>query len=143
MSTLEEAGIRADDVYVTNAVKHFKWRPSGRRRIHDKPTRLEVKACLHWLRLELAATRPRLVVCLGVTAAQAVLGPSARVGVLRGRRLELEDGTALLVTIHPSAVLRARDDRAAQRAGLLRDLELARRLLASPPARQTSRKAKS
>jgi uracil-DNA glycosylase len=124
---LAEAGIDADRVYVTNAVKHFKWRPRGTRRIHDKPSWSEVQACGHWLGLELQAVRPVLVVCLGATAAQSLLGRSARVGALRGSPLELPGGRQALVTIHPSAVLRA-DDRDEMRAGLLADLELARRL---------------
>ena len=127
---LAEVGIPDERVYVTNAVKHFKWKPgSGKRRIHDKPSWSEIQACDHWLALELAAVRPALVVCLGATAAQALLGRSARVGALRGRKLELEDGTPALVTLHPSAVLRARDDRDVRRAELLEDLELARRRL--------------
>jgi uracil-DNA glycosylase family protein len=131
-SLLEEAGIGEERVYVTNAVKHFKWRPGGaggKRRIHDKPNWTEVKACGHWLGLELAAVAPALVVCLGATAAQALLGRSARVGALRGQSLTLEDGTPTLVTVHPSAVLRAREDRDARRAELLADLRLARATL--------------
>jgi DNA polymerase len=112
-------------------VKHFKWRPSGKRRIHDKPNWSEIQACGHWLALELVSARPAVVVCLGATAAQALLGRSARVGKLRGRLLELESGVPALVTIHPSAVLRADDDREARRAGLLADLQLARETLAS------------
>jgi DNA polymerase len=126
---LAEAGIAAGDVYVTNAVKHFKWRPRGARRIHDKPSSSEVKACGHWLALELAAVRPELVVCLGATAAQSLFGRSARVGALRGTPRELPEGIRALVTVHPSAVLRA-DDRDEMRAGLLADLELARDLAA-------------
>jgi DNA polymerase len=82
---VEEASLEEEAIYVTNAVKHFKWRPSGKRRIHDKPNRSEVEACSHWLELELAAVRPELVVCLGATAAQSLLGPKARVGAMRGR----------------------------------------------------------
>lgn len=126
---LEEAGLGKRELYLTNAVKHFKWRPQGKRRIHDKPTWSEVDACGHWLTLELAAVRPRLVACLGATAAGALFGRSARVGKLRGRPLELADGTPALVTIHPSAVLRGGERRAELRAGLLADLELARDLL--------------
>jgi len=144
---LEEAGIPEQGVYLTNSVKHFKWRPQalarpesaradsglahkGKRRIHDRPNWTEIKACDHWLRLELAAVRPVLVLCLGATAAQALLGRSARVGALRGRTVELENGLPAQVTIHPSAVLRAGDDRATRRAELLEDLERARRTLA-------------
>jgi uracil-DNA glycosylase family protein len=124
---LAEAGIEQDAVYVTNAVKHFKWRPRGTRRIHDKPSWSEVQACSHWLGQELEAVRPSLVVCLGATAAQSLLGRTARVGALRGSPVELPDGRRALVTIHPSAVLRA-ENREELRAGLLADLELARKL---------------
>ena len=116
---LAEAGIDERRVYLTNAVKHFKWRPAGKRRIHDKPNWTEIKACGHWLTLELATIEPELVVCLGATAAQALLGRTARVGALRG---EVQDGAehgAVLVTIHPSAVLRAGDERDARRGELL------------------------
>jgi uracil-DNA glycosylase family protein len=139
---LEEAGIGEERVYLTNAVKHFKWRPAGKRRLHDKPSWTEVQACLHWLTEELAAVKPVLVVCLGATAAQALLGKSARVGKLRGQAVQLEDGTPALVTMHPSAVLRAGDDRDERRSELLSDLELARTMLAEL-ARQTSKTAKS
>jgi uracil-DNA glycosylase family protein len=122
---LAEAGIAEDDVYVTNAVKHFKWRPKGTRRIHDKPSWSEVVACGHWLSQELEVVQPALVVALGATAAQSLLGKSARVGALRGRPVELPRGVPAIVTLHPSAVLRA-DDREALRAELLADLELAR-----------------
>ena len=136
---LGEAGIDDRTVYVTNAVKHFKWKPRGTRRIHDKPNWTEVRACGHWLSLELAAVEPALVVCLGATAAQALFGRTARVGQLRGERLELpDDGTSAIVTIHPSAVLRA-DDREARRAELLEDLVRARELASA----QSTKVAKS
>ena len=122
---LVDAGIDRDDVYVTNVVKHFKWRraPSGKRRIHQKPDRAEVDACYPWLEAEAARIKPELIVCLGATAAQAVLGKSFRVtrqhGEVKGSAL----GPAL-GTIHPSAVLRApdgaRDDLLAQLIGDLR-----------------------
>jgi uracil-DNA glycosylase len=129
---LAEAKIAEEETYLTNAVKHFKWRPSagGKKRIHDKPNWTEVKACGHWLALELAAVEPRLVVCLGATAAQALFGRSARVGALRGKAVELELGIPALVTIHPSAVLRAGEERDVRRSELLEDLRLARRTLA-------------
>ena len=127
---LEEAGVRERDVYLTNAVKHFKWRPAGTRRLHDKPNWGEVTACGHWLALELSAVRPRLVVCLGATAAQALFGRAARVGKLRGQALALDSGEPALVTIHPSAVLRAGDERDERRAELLSDLVLAKETLA-------------
>ena len=127
---LGEAGIAAEAVYLTNAVKHFKWRPVGKRRIHDRPNASEIRACGHWLELELVAVAPELVVCLGATAAQALFGRSARVGALRGRPHALSPGLRALVTIHPSAVLRAGDARAERRAELLEDLTNAAALLA-------------
>jgi uracil-DNA glycosylase family protein len=136
---LEELGIPEDRVYVTNAVKHFKWRPAGKRRLHDKPNWTEVQACRHWLTLELASVRPSLVVCLGATAAQSLLGKSARVGQLRGQLLELEDGTPALVTIHPSAVLRAGEERELRRAELAADLTLARDSLDSSNSNAATR----
>jgi DNA polymerase len=139
---LEEVGIDPGDAYVTNAVKHFKWRPAGKRRIHDKPSWTEVEACGHWLELELAAVRPELVVCLGATAAQALLGRAARVGALRGRPHPLEGGPDALVTIHPSAVLRAGDARDERRGELASDLELAVSLLGRS-RRQMSKTTKS
>ena len=139
---LDEVGVADDNVYLTNAVKHFKWRPKGKRRLHDKPSWTEVKACQHWLANELAAVDPALVVCLGATAAQALLGNDARVGKLRGQILEIETGIPAIVTIHPSAVLRAGEERDVRRAELATDLAFAgdelRRL--SP---QTSKIAKS
>jgi uracil-DNA glycosylase family protein len=139
---LEEVGIPDDDVYVTNAVKHFKWRPKGKRRIHDKPNWTEVTACGHWLANELAAVDPALVACLGATAAQALLGRSARVGKLRGEIVEIETGIPAIVTIHPSAVLRAGDERAERRAELAADLAFARDEM-SRLSPQTSKIAKS
>jgi uracil-DNA glycosylase family protein len=126
---LEEARIAEDEVYVTNAVKHFKWRPKGKRRIHDRPNWSEIRACSHWLDQELATVGPELVVCLGATAAQLLVGRDARVNALRGRPLTLGGGTPALVTIHPSAVLRAGEEREERRSELLADLELAHDLL--------------
>lgn len=123
---LVEAGIDRERVYVTNVVKHFKWRraPSGKRRIHQKPDRGEVEACLPWLEAEVARVRPELIVCLGATAAQALLGRAFRVTRERGRVLESDLGPTL-ATIHPSAVLRAPDERDAMYAGLVADLRAA------------------
>ena len=129
-NVLTEVGIEEGRIYVTNAVKHFKWRPQGTRRIHDKPNWSEIRACDHWLSLELALVRPRLVVCLGATATQALLGRSARVTALRGKVLnppELDQ--PLVVTIHPSAVLRAGGRRREMRAQLVSDLSVAREAL--------------
>jgi DNA polymerase len=129
-AVLAEVGFDENELYVTNAVKHFKWRPRGTRRIHDKPNRNEITACDHWLSLELALVQPRLVVCLGATAAQALLGREARVTSLRGRVLETPFGIPTVVTVHPSAILRAGERRAEMRRGLVADLAAAREALA-------------
>ncbi len=123
---LSEAGIDRGAVYVTNVVKHFKWRraPSGKRRIHDKPNRGEVAACRPWLEAEADRIGPELVVCLGATAAQAILGREFRVTRSHGQVLPSDLGPAL-ATIHPSAILRAGDDRDALRAQLVDDLRAA------------------
>lgn len=122
---LLEAGLEERRLYITNSVKHFKWRARGPKRIHDKPSWSEVQACGHWLALELGLVRPRLVVCLGATAAQAVLGKAARVNALRGRVIDPSDaGVPVVVTLHPSAVLRGGERRAKLRSDLLADLEL-------------------
>ena len=124
---LAEAGIEEREIYLTNAVKHFKWRPQGKRRIHDKPNASEIRACDHWLRLELVLVGPRLVVCLGATAAQALLGRDARVTALRGRVLDPPElDSPVLVTLHPSAVLRGGTRRNELRAQLGADLVVAR-----------------
>jgi DNA polymerase len=122
---LADAGIAASDVYVTNAVKHFKWEARGKRRIHKRPSAVEIQACHTWLESELALVGPSVVVCLGATAARAVLGRPVVIGSVRGAPLDGPDGIPVVVTVHPSAVLRARDDRAAMRAGLVADLEVA------------------
>jgi DNA polymerase len=126
---LAEAGIVRSTVYVTNVVKHFKWRraPSGKRRIHQKPDRAEVSACRPWLEGEIARVRPQLVVLMGATAAQAIFGASFRV-TRQGRTvLPTSLGPPALATIHPSAVLRSRtsEERAAALAGLVADLRVA------------------
>jgi uracil-DNA glycosylase len=125
---LAEAGIETGEVYVTNAVKHFKWEARGKRRIHKRPDVSEIQACHTWLEQEISLVRPRVVVCLGTTAARAVLGRHTTISSERGRLLDGPDHVPVVVTIHPSAVLRARDetDRAATRAGLEADLRLAR-----------------
>ena len=107
---LQRAGISPGDAYITNAVKHFRYTLRGKRRIHQKPDRWQVGACLPWLQAELAVVGPEALVCLGATAAQALLGPQVRIGRDRGK--PMPSGLAGLVTIttHPSAILRARDD---------------------------------
>jgi DNA polymerase len=112
---LEEAGIKRDDVYVTNTVKHFKWEPRGKRRIHQKPNSREIAACRPWLEAELRVVRPKLLVCLGATAAQAILGPSFRVTRERGKVLEAELAPRVLATVHPSSLLRQPDEESRER----------------------------
>jgi DNA polymerase len=108
---LEQAGIARDDVYITNAVKHFRYKLRGKRRIHQKPDRWQVQACMPWLEAELAVVKPRALVCLGATAGQALIGPSVRVGRDRGRPLESALAELVTITVHPSSILRAQDDR--------------------------------
>jgi DNA polymerase len=106
---LEEAGIRREHAYLTNAVKHFKWRPRGRRRIHVTPRVGEIEACKPWLETEAKAVSPRAIVALGATAARAVFGPGVKVMKDRGRPLETPLAPMGTVTMHPSAVLRVRE----------------------------------
>jgi len=106
---LEEAGIKRSDAFVTNAVKHFKWEPRGKRRIHKKPNAMEIAACRPWLDAEIEAVKPEVIVCLGATAAQALLGKQFRVTKSRGEIIEAE-GKTMLATVHPSSILRAPDD---------------------------------
>jgi len=103
---LAEAGIARQDVYVTNAVKHFKWEPQGRRRKHKKPSAAEIAACRPWLEAEVKAVTPRVIVCLGVTAAQSVFGKIVRLHEMRGRSWSAAIGENVFVTVHPSAILR-------------------------------------
>jgi DNA polymerase len=103
---LERAGIAREDAYVTNAVKHFRYRARGKRRIHQRPDRWHMRACLPWLESELEVIRPVALVLLGATAAQALLGPQAKVGELRRRRLDSELAEIVTVTVHPSSILR-------------------------------------
>ena len=124
---LEEAGIDRDVAYVTNAVKHFKREPRGKRRIHKKPTMREVTACRPWLDAEIAAIKPRLIVCLGATAAQALLGSYFRVIESRGRVLELAGYPPIVATVHPSSILLAQsnEDRNQERQTFINDLKVA------------------
>ncbi len=107
---LAEAGIDRRRAYVTNAVKHFKWLPRGKKRIHSKPNAMEIRACRPWVEAEIALVRPKVLVCLGATAARTLLGPSFRVSVDRGRPVESKLAPVVLATVHPSALLRADDD---------------------------------
>jgi uracil-DNA glycosylase len=126
-SALVEAGIERNEVYLTNAVKHFRWEPQGNKRLHKKPSARQITACRPWLEAEFAAIRPRIVVCLGATAAQAILGRDFRVSTDRGKLREYGDGICVVATYHPSAVLRApkRADRDRMRRMLVDDLHLA------------------
>lgn len=112
---LDEAGIDRGQVYVTNAVKHFKWEPRGKRRIHKKPNSREIAACRPWLEAELRLVKPKLLVCLGATAAQAIFGPSFRVTRERGKVLSSKLAPRVLATVHPSSLLRQPDEELRQR----------------------------
>jgi DNA polymerase len=109
------AGIDRKAVYVTNAVKHFKWEPRGKRRIHQKPNSREIAACRPWLEAELRLVKPKLLVCLGATAAQAIFGPSFRVTRERGKVLSSKFAPRVLATVHPSSLLRQPDEESRQR----------------------------
>jgi uracil-DNA glycosylase len=122
---LVEAGIERDEVYVTNAVKHFKWEPKGKRRIHKKPSGREIAACRPWLEAELEVLKPKVLVCLGATAAQALLGKEFRVSQRRGEFVESPLAEHVVATVHPSSILRAPDDetRHAETARFIADLK--------------------
>jgi len=119
---LEDAGVDRARTYVTNAVKHFKFERRGKRRIHDKPDAGEIAACRWWLERELALIRPALVVALGATAARSLFGKVVTITALRGRGHALAEGGEAWVTVHPSFLLRVRDDREAQYARFVEDL---------------------
>jgi DNA polymerase len=121
---LEEAGIDLDDVYLTNVVKHFKWEPRGKRRIHKKPRYTEIEACRVWLDTEISQVKPFAIVALGATAAQALIGPSARVTRDRAKPFPSPLARLVTLTVHPSSILRAPDSatRAAERAHFVADL---------------------
>jgi DNA polymerase len=120
---LDEAGIDRDKTYVTTAVKHFKWKARGTRRIHDKPSWTEQMACRPWVEAEIALVKPRALVLMGATAAQSLLGKSFKVTESRGVPIDSDLAELVTATIHPSAVLRS-DDREAMFAGLVDDLRL-------------------
>ena len=127
---LADAGIEREQVYVTNVVKHFKWVGRGKRRIHQKPNWSEVDACRPWLDGELAAVEPRVLVCLGATAAQALLGRQFRVTRERGKPVESDLAEHVLATIHPSAILRGDpESREQEYATFVRDLKVAAKLI--------------
>ena len=127
---LVAAGIDRDEAYVTNVVKHFKFEQRGKRRIHKKPNMSEITACRPWLDAEIQVVRPTALVCLGATAAQALLGRSFRVTQQRGEFVESDLAPLVTATIHPSAILRAADEREVEMRGLIDDLTKVRKALA-------------
>jgi uracil-DNA glycosylase len=128
---LEAAGISTTNVYLTNAVKHFRWERRGKRRLHSKPSQVHVRACRPWLQAEIETVRPNLIVLLGATAAQSVMGPAFKVTQQRGEVLASPLGVPILATVHPSSVLRSPDDKSRREAidGLVADLKAAARHL--------------
>lgn len=133
---LAEAGISRRDLYVTNAVKHFKWEPQGKRRKHKKPSTTEIAACRPWLEAEIEVVKPRVIICLGVTAAQSVFGKTVRLNEMRGRPWSTLLAPIVLVTVHPSAVLRHSDavERDREYRGFVEDLRSIRKHLRSKAA---------
>ncbi len=133
---LEEAGIDRTKVYVTNAVKHFKWEPRGKRRLHKRPDSVEIAACRPWLDKEIELVQPRVVVCLGATAAQALLGRSFKVTKQRGELFPQLAGHVITATVHPSSILRAPDAEARQQElkAFTEDLRVVAEHLERPPA---------
>lgn len=130
-AALEEAGIDRAQTYVTNVVKHFKWEPRGKRRIHKKPNAREIAACQPWLKAEIALIQPEVIVALGATAAQALFGPQFRVTKQRGEFIESPLAPYVMATVHPSSILRAPDDETRQLEHLqfIADLKKLKRFL--------------
>ena len=128
---LIEAGIVRNDVYLTNAVKHFKWEPRGKRRIHKKPSAREIAACRPWLDSELASLKPKVLICLGATAAQALLGKTFKVSQRHGEWTESKLAEYVMATIHPSAILRAPNDKSRHEMmkSFVSDLKIAARTI--------------
>jgi DNA polymerase len=126
---LEQAGLARDRLFVTNAVKHFKFEPRGKRRLHKRPNAYEIDRCRVWLDLERTIVKPEIVIALGVTALRGITGKTSTIARLRGRRHPLGDGAELIATIHPSYLLRIRDDadKKAQYRRFVRDLRLGRK----------------
>ena len=131
---LGAAGVERDHLYVTNAVKHFKWQLRGKRRLHKTPAQREIDACHQWLEGEIGAIRPEVIVCLGATAARAVIGPQFKVSTMRGRFVDSPLAPRVFATFHPSALLRLRDEEEKARgfAQLVGDLKLIRKALGGP-----------
>jgi len=129
---LLEAGLKRSEVFVTNAVKHFKWELRGKRRLHRRPTAGEIDACHFWLEREILAIQPRVVIALGASAARSVLGRTTSIDAARGRALGQPGGARIFVTYHPSAVLRADAAAARLRSLLVQDLKRAAQALVNP-----------
>ncbi len=128
---LAEAGIDRAQTYVTNVVKHFKWEPRGKRRIHKKPNSSEIKACRPWLEAEIALVKPKVIVCLGATAAQTLLGPKFLVSKQRGQFIESTLAPYIMATVHPSSILRAPNEetRHAEKRRFIDDLKKVARVI--------------
>jgi DNA polymerase len=130
---LEAAHVPRDSLYVTNAVKHFKWQLRGKRRLHKTPAQREIDACHQWLEGEIRALKPRVIVCLGATAAKALIGKNFKVSTQRGQFVPSEHAPYVFATFHPSALLRLRDEeKEAAFRQLVKDLSLVRKALGSP-----------
>jgi DNA polymerase len=144
---LEAAGIEREHLYVTNAVKHFKWQLRGKRRLHKTPAQREIDACHKWLEGEIQAVKPRVIACLGATAAKALLGREFKVSSMRGKFVESPYAPFVLATFHPSALLRLKEDaeREAAFRQLVKDLSLIKKALGSastaPPLRRAAASA--
>jgi DNA polymerase len=132
---LEDAGIDRSQAYVTNVVKHFKWEPKGKRRLHKKPSSREIAACMPWLEKELEVIKPKVLVLLGATAAQAVLGRTFRVSIERGRVVPTKFASSTVATVHPSSILRQSTDEDRQRefSRFVADLKVVANILLGAP----------
>jgi len=139
---LDQAGIDRSKVYVTNVVKHFKWQSRGKRRIHKKPNAAEINACRPWLEAEINLIKPRVIICLGSTAAQAVLGPKFRVSTQRATFVPSPLAPFVTATVHPSSILRAQtdDQRRAEMARFIADLTKIRKAIEKAPAAAAARR---
>ncbi len=139
---LAEAGIDRTSVYVTNVVKHFKWEPRGKRRIHEKPNAAELGACRPWLEAEIRVVQPRVIICLGSTAAQAILGPKFRVSTQRATFVPSPLAPFVTATVHPSSILRAPSDeqRRAEMALFIGDLKKIRKAIEEEPRAAAARR---
>jgi uracil-DNA glycosylase len=137
---LEAAGIDRNDVFVTNAVKHFKWEPRGKRRIHKKPNQLEINACRPWLEAEVSVVKPEVIVCLGATAAQSLLGRKFKVTERRGELIAHDLAPFVVATVHPSSILRAPDEdrRHDEMAQFIEDLKKVAAALKRPDTRKAA-----